>query len=46
MLMNSILWLRIIALVSGLTGIVYSGFVLHDPVGTFWDSLFVLANLT
>ena len=46
MLMNSIVWLRIIALVSGAAGIVYSGFVLRDPVGTFWEALFVLANLS
>jgi CRP-like cAMP-binding protein len=46
MLMNSIVWLRAIALVSGVAGAAYSGFVLHDPVGTGWEALFVLANLT
>ena len=45
MLMSSIVWLRAIALVSGVAGVVYSGFVLHDPIGTAWESLFVLANL-
>lgn len=46
MLMSSIFWLRVIALVSGVAGIVYSGFVLHDPIGTFWETCFTLANLT
>lgn len=46
MLMNSIVWLRIIALVSGVAGVVYSGYVLRDPVGAFWEGLFILANLT
>lgn len=46
MLMNSIMWLRIIALVSGIAGMSYSGFVLHDPIGTGWEGLFVLANLS
>ena len=45
MLMSSIVWLRAIALISGLCGIYYSGFVLGDPVGVGWESLFVLANL-
>ena len=46
MLMNSIVWLRIIALTSGVAGIIYSGFVLHDPIGAGWETLFVTANLT
>ncbi|WP_419910106.1 cyclic nucleotide-binding domain-containing protein [Hoeflea sp.] len=46
MLMNNIMWLRIIALVSGVAGASYSGFVLHDPIGTGWEALFVLANLS
>ncbi len=45
MLMSSIVWLRAIALVSGVCGIIYSGFVLHDPIGAGWETLFVLANL-
>ncbi|MCP4316029.1 MAG: cyclic nucleotide-binding domain-containing protein [Hyphomicrobiales bacterium] len=45
MLMSSIVWLRAIALVSGVAGVVYSGMVLHDPIGTGWEALFVLANL-
>lgn len=46
MLMNSIVWLRIIALVSGVAGVIYSGYVLRDPVGAFWEGLFILANLS
>lgn len=46
MLMNSIVWLRIIALISGVAGVVYSGTILRDPIGTGWEALFVLANFT
>ncbi|MEM6464483.1 MAG: cyclic nucleotide-binding domain-containing protein [Pseudomonadota bacterium] len=45
MLMSSIVWLRAIALVSGVAGIYYSGVVLRDPIGAGWETLFVLANL-
>lgn len=45
MLMSSIVWLRAIAIASGVAGVVYSGMVLHDPVGAFWEGMFVLANL-
>ncbi|MEX3010113.1 cyclic nucleotide-binding domain-containing protein [Hoeflea sp. TYP-13] len=46
MLMSSIVWLRAIALVSGVAGVVYSGMVLRDPIGTGWEALFVMANLS
>ncbi len=45
MLMNSIVWLRAIAVVSGVAGVYYSGYVLGDPVGAFWEAAFVAANL-
>lgn len=45
MLMNSIVWLRAIAVVSGIAGVFYSGYILHDQVGAFWEAMFVLANL-
>src|SRR5690606_4994193 len=45
MMMQSIVWLRIVALVSGVAGIFYSGLILHDPVGTGWEAMFVAANV-
>lgn len=45
MLMQRMLWLRVFAFAAFATGIVYSVFVLHDPVGTFWESLLALVSL-
>ncbi len=45
MAMRNMLWLRILAVFSGITGIIYDAFILHDPVGTFWESAFTLVNL-
>ena len=45
MLMNSIVWLRAIAIMSGVAGVIYSGYVLRDPIGGFWEAAFVLANI-
>ena len=44
MMMRSIVWLRIVALMSGVTQLGYDSLVLHDPVSVGWDALFVLAN--
>ncbi len=43
-LMRSIVWLRLIALASGVTQIAYDALILQDPVSVGWDALFVLAN--
>jgi CRP-like cAMP-binding protein len=45
MLMNSMRLLRLVAVASGVCGLYYDIFILHDPVGTFWESAFVGANL-
>lgn len=45
MAMRDIFWLRVLAILSGLTGIAYDVVWLQDPVGTFWESLFTLVNL-
>jgi hypothetical protein len=45
MAMRNMFWLRILAVFSGATGIIYDAFILHDPVGTFWESCFTLVNL-
>ena len=45
MLMSSMLYLRILAIGSGIAGMCYSLFVLGDLVSGFWEFLFILANL-
>lgn len=45
MLMTRMLWLRIIAIGAGTLQAIYYGVYLADPVGTFWEALFVLTNL-
>jgi CRP-like cAMP-binding protein len=44
MMMRNIVWLRIIALASGVAQIAYDALILQDPVSVGWDAAFVLAN--
>ena len=44
MLMSSILALRLLALASGVAGLIYSALILADPVGVFWEIAFIAAN--
>jgi hypothetical protein len=44
MLMTRMLWLRIIAIAAGILQAIYYGVFLHDPVGTFWETIFTLTN--
>jgi CRP-like cAMP-binding protein len=44
MLMSSILALRLLALASGVAGLIYSALILADPVGVFWEIAFITAN--
>lgn len=46
MLMTRILWLRLFAVGSGAVGLTYDIFWLFDPVGVFWESAFVLTNVS
>ena len=46
MLMSSILALRVLALASGVAGLIYSAMILADPVGVFWEIAFITANAT
>ena len=46
MLMSSILALRVLALASGVAGLIYSAMILADPVGAFWEVAFIAANAT
>ena len=45
MIMTKMLWLRIIAIGAGILQAIYYGVFLHDPVGTFWETLFTLTNV-
>ncbi len=45
MLMTRMVWLRAFAIASGVVGLTYDVFWLFDPVGVFWESMFVLTNI-
>lgn len=45
MLMTRMVWLRVLAIASGIAGLVYSACWLHDPVGIFWETAFTLVNV-
>lgn len=45
MLMRRMVWLRALAVASGLTKIVYRAFFVIDPVSVLWETVFVLVNV-
>ena len=45
MMMRRMLYLRLLVIASALVSIAYTGFVLHDPVSTFWESLLIATNI-
>lgn len=45
MLMRNIAWLRALAIVAGLTKIVYRLYFVYDPVTVFWEVILVLLNV-
>ena len=45
MMMTQMIWLRSLAIASGVAGFVYSLWWLHDPVGVFWETVFTLVNI-
>jgi hypothetical protein len=45
MLMRRIIWLRALAVASGLTKIIYRAFLVLDPVSVVWEVVFVTVNL-
>ncbi len=45
MMMTNMLWLRLLAIASGVAGFIYSTWWLHDPVGVFWETVFTLVNV-
>ena len=45
MLMRRMVWLRVFAVASGVTKIVYRAFFAIDPISVFWEAVFVLVNV-
>jgi signal transduction histidine kinase len=45
MLMRRMVWLRALAVASGVTKIVYRAFFVIDPVSVLWETVFVLVNV-
>jgi hypothetical protein len=45
MMMTRMVWLRALAISSGVAGFIYSAWWLHDPVGMFWETIFTLVNV-
>ena len=45
MLMTRMVWLRTLAVGSGVAGFIYCTWWLHDPVGMFWEPTFTLVNV-
>lgn len=44
MLMSRVIWLRFLAIGSGLAGVIYFWFFLGDRVASIWEILFIAAN--
>lgn len=45
MLMRRMVWLRVLAVASGVTKIAYRAFFVIDPVSVLWETVFVLVNV-
>jgi hypothetical protein len=44
-LMRRMVWLRVFAVASGITKIIYRAFFILDPVSVLWETVFVIVNL-
>jgi hypothetical protein len=44
-LMRRMVWLRVLAVASGVTKIIYRAFLVLDPVSVLWETIFVIVNL-
>lgn len=42
--MSSMRWLRIFAIASGVTGVFYYGFLVHDAISATWEFIFTTVN--
>lgn len=45
MLMRRMVWLRSLAIASGVAKIIYRTFLVADPVSVFWEAIFVAVNV-
>jgi hypothetical protein len=45
MLMRRMVWLRALAVASGLAKIIYRAFFVLDPVSVLWETIFVIVNV-
>lgn len=45
MALKRLYWIRLLVMASAIVGICYSYFMLHDPVGVFWETLLLTVNL-
>src|SRR3954453_23092088 len=45
MLMRRMVWLRTLAVASGIAKIVYRAFFVLDPVSVLWETIFVFVNV-
>jgi hypothetical protein len=45
MLMRRMVWLRSLAVISGIAKIVYRAYFVIDPVSVLWETIFILVNL-
>ena len=45
MLMRRMVWLRTLAVASGITKIIYRSFFVFDPVSVLWETIFVAVNI-
>jgi hypothetical protein len=43
--MSSMRWLRIFAIASGVTGVIYYGFIVSDEISAMWESIFTTVNV-
>ncbi|MFK7876591.1 MAG: Crp/Fnr family transcriptional regulator [Paracoccaceae bacterium] len=45
MLMSTLLWLRILVILSAILAVLYAVLILQDPVSMFWEALLVIVNV-
>ena len=45
MLMRRMVWLRSLAIASGVAKIIYRAFLVADPVSVFWEAIFIAVNI-
>lgn len=45
MALKRLVWIRALVMASAVVGICYSFFMLHDPVGVFWETLLLSVNV-